>query len=246
MIENYHDCPKLCELTKSDVPITSNVPIDGHIKMVEENFDYEFDGISKFYPYVLPDCLIDGSIDYQILVICGQSGKGKSTLLKSFPFYNKVLKKFDNSKAIVSNFATPEEAKNKLGAVGLNSLPVWCKPRSVVSVGEGYRADIALNLDNDTVFDEFTSTVDRMVAKSLCVSLSKYIHRNNLKHIVTCSCHKDYIEYLNPDIVIDLDDECVYDCRNADLGKTLLSKSTEQKTQVFGEYLSTITIWVLI
>ena len=40
-----------------------------------------------------------------------------------------------------------------------------------------------------------------------------------------CSCHKDYIPYLKPDIVIDLDDECVYDCRGAEVGETFASQS---------------------
>jgi hypothetical protein len=49
--------------------------------------------------------------------------------------------------------------------------------------------------------------------------LQKYIRNNNLTNMVFCSCHKDYIPYLQPDIVIDLDDGCVYDCRGADLKK---------------------------
>ena len=82
-----------------------------------------------------------------------------------------------------------------------------------MSVGEGFRADVALNLNSYTLFDEFTSTIDRNVAKATSNGLQKYIRRNGLDHIVFCSCHKDYIPYLKPDIVIDLDEEKVFDCR---------------------------------
>lgn len=156
--------------------------------------------------------------------------------------YSYANKGYNNEKAIVSNFATPEEASYRLSAVGLNSMPVWCRPRDVLSVGEGFRADVALNLESNTIFDEFTSTIDRNVAKSTCNGLQRYIHDKGLHNIIFCSCHKDYIPYLQPDIVIDLDSECVYDCRGADLKKALLSKCTAQTTKTFGEYLGSITI----
>lgn len=126
---------------------------------------------------------------------------------------------YDNTKAIVSNFENPTDASYKLSAVGLNSMPVWCRPRNVLSVGEGFRADIAINLNSYTIFDEFTSTVDRNVAKSTCNGVQKYIRKNNLHNMIFVSCHKDFIPYLKPDIVIDLDDEKVYDCRGKCLGK---------------------------
>ena len=221
---NYTDCPIFCKLKKKETPLTSKVPLDDFTYQAQLNFDYEFDGISKFYPYEFPNEL--RNIEYNIMVICGASGKGKSTFLKEIDFYNKEKKEYDSNKAIISNFGTPDEATHKLSAVGINSIPVWCKPRNVLSIGEGFRADIALNLDNYSIFDEFTSTIDRTVAKSTCNGIQKYIRNNNLHNLVFCSCHKDYIPYLKPDIVIDLDDECVYDCRGNELGKTQPSQFT--------------------
>ena len=121
-------------------------------------------------------------------------------------------------------------------------MPVWCRTRNVLSVGEGFRADIAINLKSYTIFDEFTSTIDRNVAKSTCNGLQRYIRENNLTNMIFCSCHKDFIPYLKPDIVIDLDDEKIYDCRGECLGETLLSKCTSQTTKTFGEFLGSITI----
>lgn len=222
---NYTDCKVLCKIKRNTEPLITTVPIDEFTKMAQLNFDYEFDGNSKVYPYELPQEL--KNINYNIMVICGASGSGKSTLLKEFPqYYEHYYKEFDNSKAIISNFSTPDEATHKLSAVGLNSIPVWCRPRNVLSVGEGFRADIALNLESNTIFDEFTSTIDRNVAKGCCNGIQKYIRKNNLVNMIFCSCHKDYIPYLKPDIVVDLDDECVYDCRGAELGETLPSQFT--------------------
>lgn len=236
----YFECPVVCTLERKETPLISKVPTDDFTAMVEANFDYDFNGESKFYPYAFPSCLSD--LQFNILVITGASGKGKSTFLKEFKNYRANCKHYDDSKAIVSNFQTPEEASNKLSAVGLNSLPVWCRPRNVLSVGEGFRADIALNLDSYTIFDEFTSTIDRNVAKSTCNGVQKYIKKNNLHNIVFCSCHKDYIPYIKPDYVIDLDKEKIFDCRGACLGELLNSKSMSQATKRFGVYLGSIII----
>ena len=236
----YFECPVVCKLERKKTPLITIVPTDEFTDMVEANFDYDFTGESKFYPYSAPSNLHD--LDFNILVITGASGKGKSTFLKEFKGYNTNAKSYDSTKAIVSNFSTPTEASEKLSAVGLNSMPVWCRPRNVLSVGEGFRADLALNIDDYTIFDEFTSTIDRNVAKSTCNSIQKYIRNKNITNVVFCSCHKDYIPFLKPDYVIDLDLEKMFDCRGACLGETSRSKSTSQQTKRFGAYLGSITI----
>ena len=237
----YFDCPVVCKLERKKTPLITTVPTDEFTKMVEANFDYDFTGESKFYPYACPPQVND-ALDFNILVITGASGKGKSTFLKEFKGYKTNAKVYDSTKAIVSNFSTPQEASEKLSAVGLNSMPVWCRPRNVLSVGEGFRADLALNIDNYTIFDEFTSTIDRNVAKSTCNSIQKYIRNKNITNVVFCSCHKDYIPFLKPDYVIDLDLEKMFDCRGNCLGETSRSKSTSQQTKRFGAYLGSITI----
>lgn len=224
---NYNECKVLCKIKRKSEPLITTVPLDEFTQIAQNNFDYEFDGNSKFYPYELPKEIVN--IDFNILAIVGASGSGKSTLLKEFKGYNNASTTFDCSKAIISNFKTPQESAEKLSAVGLNSIPVWCRPRNVLSVGEGFRADVALNLESYTIFDEFTSTIDRNVAKSTSNGLQKYIRKNNLHHIVFCSCHKDYIPYLKPDIVVDLDEEKIFDCRGICLGETLTSQFTNTK-----------------
>lgn len=234
---NYTECPCLQNLKRRESPLVCKVPTDDFTALVEKNFDYEFTGISEVYPFILPELPA-----FNILCIVGASGSGKSTLIKEFDKNYHTNNAVYDDRAIVSNFATPQESVKKLSAVGLNSLPVWCRSRRVLSTGEGFRADLALNLNSYTIFDEFTSTIDRNVAKSSCNSIQKYIRSHGLTNMVFVSCHKDFIPFLKPDIVIDTDDEKVYDCRGADLGETLPCKSTKPMQKICGDYLGSITI----
>lgn len=234
---NYTDCNVLTKLKKSKTPIITKVKTDEFTNMAQLNFDYIFDGTSEVYPYELPKL----PKDFNVCCIVGASGSGKSTLLKEFEDYQNELTTF-NDNAIVSNFNTPQEASERLSAVGLNSIPTWCRPRRVLSVGEGFRADLALNLESHVVFDEFTSTIDRNVAKSTCNGIKRYILDKGLSNIVLSSCHKDFIPFINPDIVIDLDTESVYDCRGIELGETLPCKYTSQIPKTCGVFLGNITI----
>jgi ABC-type transport system involved in cytochrome bd biosynthesis fused ATPase/permease subunit len=233
----YTECKVLCELKRKTEPLVTRVRLDACTDMVQKNFDFIFTGESVVYPFELPTL----PADFKTLCIVGASGSGKSTLLREFKGYNKQENRYTDD-AIVSNFATPEEASERLSAVGLNSMPVWCRPRRVLSVGEGFRADLALNLNSYTIFDEFTSTIDRNVAKSTCNGVRRFINDKGLHHVVFCSCHKDYIPFLQPDIVVDLDTEKVYDCRGASLGETSPCKSTNPRPRTCGVCLGSIII----
>lgn len=200
----------VCNLKRSKTPLTAKIELDNFTNKAQENFDYDFDGTNKFYPFELPEFL--KQLDFNILAIVGASGSGKSTFSKYFGKEKELI--YDNDKAIISHFETPEIAVEKLGAVGLNSIPTWCKPRNVLSIGEGFRCDLARRIEDNCVIDEFTSNVDRNVALSCSKSIGNYIKRNNLKKCVFVSCHKDFIDCLCPDYVVDLDDECIYDTRS--------------------------------
>lgn len=243
---SWESAPVLCHLRRSEVPLVSNVPIDGGINLIKKAFDYEFTGESKVYPFVIPDEVLN--LDVNIIQIVGPSGAGKSTLLKAFENagWHFPQKSYDNSKAIISNFSeNPNKGKAALTAVGLSSIPKWCRPRKVLSTGEGFRADLALNLESKVMIDEYTSVVNRECAMSASNSVQKYIRRNRLKNVVFCGCHYDIIPMLKPDILIDLNTEKVYDLRGYCLGKTSTSpssKSTERRSERSGRYLLRITI----
>ena len=109
-------------------------------------------------------------------------------------------------------------------AVGFGSPPSWVKPYHVLSNGERFRCDLALALsvvrgplsvatDNGqrttdmpiVVFDEFTSVVDRNVAKVCSASIAKGIRRGHIPcRFVAVTCHYDVAEWLEPDWVLDM------------------------------------------
>lgn len=223
------------KLKKSENPLTSRVESDEFIKASEKAFDCKFNGISSFYPWELPNNIPE---KFKIGVIVGSSGSGKSTLLKKFG--NPKNPTWELNKAIISHFNTPDEAINRMGAVGLNSIPSWYKPYDVLSNGEKFRADLARLLYNNAVIDEFTSVVDRNVAKAASVSLSRYVRNNDVYNIVLATCHRDIIEWLQPDWVIDTDTGEFIDGFFLSVQKSKL-KYTEQAI-IYGPCLKTIII----
>jgi len=160
-------------------------------------FDYTFDGKSVFEGFEKPNI----TDKFQIGLIIGPSGSGKSLLLKEFG--NEENIQWESTKAIVSHFSTPNDAINRLTAVGLNTIPSWCKPFHVLSNGEQFRANLARRLKNEAVIDEFTSVVDRNVAKAASVATRRFIERENLQNVVFASCHYDILEWLRPDWYFD-------------------------------------------
>lgn len=223
------------KLEKSSIPLETIVASDSFIKASEKAFDCKYDGVSRYYPWVKPDFLPK---EFNIGVIYGASGSGKSTLLKDFG--NKAVIEWDIDKAIISHFDSPDDGINKLSAVGLNTVPNWYKPYHVLSNGEQFRADLSRSIKNNAVIDEFTSVVDRNVAKAASVALSKYIKSNNIKNIVLVTCHEDVLEWLEPDWVINTNSGEVFD-GNFIKGQTSISKYIEQSI-VSGQCLKTITI----
>ena len=186
--------------------ISITVEPDDFTAKVAQAFDLEFDGTITTE---IPDFEPPETGSYNIGMIVGSSGSGKSQILRNH-FFDEVSKSekphtWNPQKAIVSHFNTPETAIEKLFACGVASVPTLCKPHHVLSNGEKYRAMIARSLDDGMALDEFTSEVNRETAKSLSVALSKYIRKNDLKNIVLSSCHKDIIEWIEPDWVFDCD-----------------------------------------
>jgi ABC-type transport system involved in cytochrome bd biosynthesis fused ATPase/permease subunit len=223
------------KLLKSDIPLTSTVEKDDFISASEITFDCIFDGISKFYPWQLPETL---PVNFKLGVIVGSSGSGKSTLLKKFGFEDTPV--WDNSKSIISHFSSPDEAINKMGAVGLNTIPSWYKSYDVLSNGEKFRADLARKIKSHAVIDEFTSVVDRNAAKAASVSLGRFLKNNDVTNIVLATCHRDILDWLEPDWVIDTDTGEFYQGFFLSARKSKL-KYIEQAI-ISGPCLKTITI----
>jgi energy-coupling factor transporter ATP-binding protein EcfA2 len=149
---------------------------------------------------VVPNLPTDG-----IVLIVGTSGSGKTTVLNTV--FNQVELKINNDLTVIENFSTAERGEELLLACGLRSIPAWFRSPKTLSNGEFHRFEIALGLDQGKhVVDEFTSVVDRDTAKSLAYSVRKWFD-NQTEHNVLyiASCHRDIIDWLDPEWVYDTD-----------------------------------------
>lgn len=178
---------------------TCTVDVDEFTSYVSDAFDYTFDGVSTFD---LPK-FEKPSGDFSIGLIIGSSGSGKTSLLREHYGYSDVKLDWNPHKSVLSHFSSPKCAVDRCFAAGLGSVPTLCKPFHVLSNGEQYRAIVARLIGDGAIIDEFTSVVNRETAKSLSVSIRKYIMRSGLKGVVFSSCHTDIINFLCPDWIFD-------------------------------------------
>ncbi len=146
--------------------------------------------------------------DFNIGLIVGASGSGKTTLTKHI-FGEDCFKTYlDPEKPIIEQFPKDlsyEDRSKILSGVGLTSVPCWIRPVKTLSNGQKARAEACLamfNNDDVVLIDEWTSVVDRTIAKVMSHCVQKYARKTN-KKIILCSCHYDVEEWLNPDWVID-------------------------------------------
>lgn len=166
------------------------------------------DKISHEWHVTLP---LEGK-EWQIGVIAGPSGAGKTTLGRElFPdahFHDGF--EWDPEAAIVDGFPEGLETREivaLLSSVGFSSPPHWLKRFSHLSNGQKFRVELARLLASDhatVVFDEFTSVVDRSAAKISCAAISKTLRRRQRPQLVALSCHFDIIDWLQPDWVYDV------------------------------------------
>lgn len=189
-------------LTRSKQPLLAPVEEDEITLAAIAPFDLDMNQHVGFYPFEIPP-ILPRQQDFHIGVIVGASGSGKSQLLAKFGGETPV--EWDPNRSIVSHFESAEEGMERLYAVGLNSVPVWRLPYHVLSNGQQFRADLARRLAPGARVDEFTSVVDRNVAIAASKAIATWVRRNDVKGLVLATCHRDVIEWLQPDWTIDTD-----------------------------------------
>jgi ABC-type ATPase with predicted acetyltransferase domain len=161
---------------------------------------------------------VDIDSEFNIGLILGSSGSGKTTLAKKI-FGDDVFKiDFDMSKPVLDQLPeslTYDECAALLSGIGLTSVPTWLRPMHTLSNGQQTRAVAALAMVKNeiTVLDEWTSVVDRTVAKVMSHCVQKHARRQK-KKMILLSCHYDVVEWLNPDWIIDCNTQTFIDRRS--------------------------------
>lgn len=149
--------------------------------------------------------------NWQIGLIVGNSGTGKSTIAKEL-FPDEYITTFDYSAESVLDDMPKKcsvtDITKAFNSVGFSSPPSWLKPYAVLSNGEKMRVDLAHAILSEKplfVFDEFTSVVDRNVAQIGSFAMQKAIRKTDKKFIAV-GCHFDVIDWLMPDWVFNTND----------------------------------------
>lgn len=169
---------------------------------------------------------------WRIGLIVGPSGAGKTTIGKRLFPEARFHEGYDwpADKSLVDGFPKTLDGKSitqSLSSVGFSSPPHWLKRYSHLSNGQKFRAELArlmLEDDDTVIFDEFTSVVDRDVAKVSCAAVAKALRARSKPNLIALSCHYDIIDWLNPD--------WIYDVAKAEFQWRLLRRHPEIRLEI--------------
>jgi energy-coupling factor transporter ATP-binding protein EcfA2 len=189
----------------TDIVLSSRIVRSPRVMQIEGMFDLTASDTST----TIISCNVP-SLEQQhwnIGLIVGPSGSGKSTVARRM--FGAAMKAaediaWDAQHAVVDEFPSKlsvRDVSELLSSVGFSSPPSWLRPFHTLSNGEQFRVGVARLLadENDvTVIDEFTSVVDRTVARVGSHAIAKAVRRRG-QRFVAVSCHYDIVEWLQPD-----------------------------------------------
>jgi ABC-type lipoprotein export system ATPase subunit/GNAT superfamily N-acetyltransferase len=150
-----------------------------------------------------------------IVYITGESGSGKSVLLKALEkdirkdtklsCINMAEIKPEPEKPIIETVGkTLQEALELLSRVGLNDAFLFLRTYEQLSDGQKYRYKIAKMVESQAQFwilDEFAATLDRDTAKIVAYNLQK-LARQQGKAVLAATTHTDLFQDLSPTVHI--------------------------------------------
>jgi ABC-type lipoprotein export system ATPase subunit len=172
-------------------------------------------GLDKWERFVVYDNVELRMGPTDIVYITGDSGSGKSVLLKAL---EKDIKQdlglsYININDILPIIGKPlietvgktlEEGLELLSKVGLNDAFLFLRSYEQLSDGQKYRYKIAKMMESKAQFwimDEFAATLDRDTAKIVAYNLQK-LARQQGKAVLAATTHTDLFEDLNPSVHI--------------------------------------------
>ena len=179
---------------------------------VAESFGLGLDKWERFVVYDNVELKI-GPKD--IVLITGDSGSGKSVLLKAL---EKDVKEGMNAESINIGDIQPdpgkplietvgktvEEGLELLSKVGLNDAFLFLRTFEQLSDGQKYRYRVAKMMESKAQFwimDEFAATLDRDTARIVAFNVQK-LARQEGKAVLAATTHTDLFEDLKPSVHI--------------------------------------------
>lgn len=154
------------------------------------------------------DLPIDDS-GWQIGVVVGPSGSGKTSIGRQLFGPRSMWRPRWPKDAPIIDAIGPDQpfdtAPAALSAVGLGSVPAWLRPHHVLSNGERFRADLSRLIAERparVVVDEFSSVVDRQIARIGAMAFAK-AWRRGPGQAVLLSCHYDVLDWIQPCWIFD-------------------------------------------
>lgn len=152
--------------------------------------------------------------DGDVVYINGQSGSGKSVLLRELSNEMRKVGKvvadidnvaYDNTKPVIDQVGkNMHEAIDLLSKVGINDAYLLIRKPSELSDGQKYRLRLAKLIESSAdvwVADEFGAVLDRLTAKAVAFNMQK-VARNYGKTLLVATTHTDLREELGADVEI--------------------------------------------
>ena len=171
-------------------------------------------GVDQESKFVLYDNVQIKVNNKDIVLVTGDSGSGKSVLLRTLqkdirdnPELGGVVDivdvVVDHDKPLIETVGrTVEEGLELLSRVGLNDAFLLLRSYSQLSDGQRYRYRIAKMIESGAqwwVMDEFCATLDRDTAKIVAFNVQK-LARQNGRAVLAATTHTDLFEDLHPSV----------------------------------------------
>lgn len=149
-----------------------------------------------------------------IVYITGQSGGGKSVLLRELATQMAVGGRsvvnldsivFEDKPLIDQIGTSTDDAIRLLGIAGVNDAYLYVRKPTELSDGQRYRLRLAKAIETGAevwVADEFLAVLDRTAAKVIAFSIQKAARRAGAT-VIVATTHTDMVSDLCPDLVIE-------------------------------------------